>query len=372
MRARTFYLAVAILLGNGSGSRGEILYTITDLGTLGGTTSSASAINNNGTIVGSSATAAVDSKGKAINHAFLWSSGQIHDLGTPQGEVSSGAAAINDLGQIAGSSSNGTRSHAYRYDHGTFTDLGTLSGTNSSATGINASGQVVGYSETLQTNQYGVISHGFIFDQGPMTDVTPGSLNGIVHGINASGQMAIDTYFGDGEESLQSFLYQNGQFIHIANSFGAYAIDNAGQVTGTSSTTGHPFLFSGGVKTNLGGLGQATNPSAINNLGVIVGSAIVSSGAPVAFIEAGPSAVDLNTLVDPNSGWHLTVANGINDAGQIVGYGINSDGQTHGFLLNSVPEPTALFLIISSFPVMMLRRSSRQSRVRGRDYSSHS
>jgi probable HAF family extracellular repeat protein len=43
---------------------------------------------------------------------------------------------------------------------------------------------------------------------------------------------------------------------------------------------------------------------------------------------------DLNTLVDPNSGWTLTAATAINDNGDIVGTGI-LDGQVHSFLLTS-------------------------------------
>ena len=36
--------------------------------------------------------------------------------------------------------------------------------------------------------------------------------------------------------------------------------------------------------------------------------------------------LDLNSLLPPNSGWTLTSATGINDAGQIVGYGLNPAG----------------------------------------------
>ena len=44
---------------------------------------------------------------------------------------------------------------------------------------------------------------------------------------------------------------------------------------------------------------------------------------------------DLNTLLAASapSGWTLTYAYGIDDAGHIVGYGNNSSGATHAFLL---------------------------------------
>jgi probable HAF family extracellular repeat protein len=54
---------------------------------------------------------------------------------------------------------------------------------------------------------------------------------------------------------------------------------------------------------------------------------------------------DLNTLIDPSSGWRLMDAQDINDAGQIVGYGINGNEQGHAFLLTPVPEPSTITLL---------------------------
>jgi probable HAF family extracellular repeat protein len=57
--------------------------------------------------------------------------------------------------------------------------------------------------------------------------------------------------------------------------------------------------------------------------------------------------VDLNSLIDPQSGWVLASASGINDSGQITGTGIYQ-GQTHAFLITppSVPEPSPPLLIV--------------------------
>jgi probable HAF family extracellular repeat protein len=73
-----------------------------DLGTLGGATATAQAINNRGQVTGYSATANGDI------HAFLWEKGLMIDLGTLRGNYSD-AYAINDLGQVAGQSAG----HAY-------------------------------------------------------------------------------------------------------------------------------------------------------------------------------------------------------------------------------------------------------------------
>jgi probable HAF family extracellular repeat protein len=42
---------------------------------------------------------------------------------------------------------------------------------------------------------------------------------------------------------------------------------------------------------------------------------------------------DLNGLIPAGSGWLLSVATGINVAGQICGYGTMASGLVHAFLL---------------------------------------
>ncbi len=66
-------------------------YTITDLGTLGGTFGQASGISNKGSIVGF-ATLPGDMEG----HAFFWSKGVMSDLGTLFGGPNSSAGAPPD------------------------------------------------------------------------------------------------------------------------------------------------------------------------------------------------------------------------------------------------------------------------------------
>jgi len=78
---------------------------------------------------------------------------------------------------------------------------------------------------------------------------------------------------------------------------------------------------------------------AINNHGQIVGSSMItSSGYQHAFLWEHGDIFDLNDLYD-GTGWLLSRANDINDAGQITGQGI-FNGLDHGFLLTPVDKKT--------------------------------
>jgi probable HAF family extracellular repeat protein len=118
---------------------------MTDLGTLGGSTSVASGINAHGDVVGSADI--VNADGSRVPHAFRWQGGMT-DLGT-LGGPGSVATAINDAGQIAGFSTTvDGATHAIIYEAGQMRDLGTLGGSWSRALDINRWGQVVGLSPT--------------------------------------------------------------------------------------------------------------------------------------------------------------------------------------------------------------------------------
>jgi len=119
-----------------------------DIGTLGGPSASAVALNDAGQVVGVSTTR------KGVPHAFRWSkaTGMI-DLAAP-GSGYSSAAAINNKGWVTGSAdfTPGNRT-AFRWTPGAgMVNLGSL-GQNSAGVALNDAGIVVGASDTAPPGQ---------------------------------------------------------------------------------------------------------------------------------------------------------------------------------------------------------------------------
>lgn len=75
----------------------------------------------------------------------IWDDGRMVDLGT-LGGTSSSAIDIDESGRVAGTAdlAGDTTFHAVVWDRGVMTDLGTLGGILSRATGMNDAGQVIG------------------------------------------------------------------------------------------------------------------------------------------------------------------------------------------------------------------------------------
>jgi probable HAF family extracellular repeat protein len=160
--------------------------TLVDLGTLGGTWSTATGINSQREVVGTSTIAS-----GAFKAFFSDASKKLVDLGT-LGGTSSYGMAINNACEIVGhaQTSQGLL-HAFVWKTGTLIDLGTLGGAQSYAYAINDAGTVVGYSWMTGN----LVTHGFIHSGGMMIDLNrllPANSGWTIeaaYGINDSGEI---------------------------------------------------------------------------------------------------------------------------------------------------------------------------------------
>ncbi|HEX7861585.1 MAG TPA: hypothetical protein VF773_14715 [Verrucomicrobiae bacterium] len=138
--------------------------TVTDLGTLGGDSSSAVAINDQGVIAGDSMNPA------GMNRGFILdASGIMRDLGTLGGDETF-VTGINNRGEIIGQSfvSSGEL-HAFVFANGQIQNLGTLPGGKGSiAFGINDHGVIVG----AATKENGALVPFIKYPGQPMQDLS--------------------------------------------------------------------------------------------------------------------------------------------------------------------------------------------------------
>lgn len=209
----------------------------------------------------------------------------------------------------------------------TVTDLGTLPGEYGCvATGINDSGQVVGYGY-----DYGSpYDQAFLYSGGSMQNLStlPGSNSSTAYAINNSGQVVGSALTSSGAQTV--FLYSGGSLQNLGVAGQPTAINDSGQIVGNNGNTA--FLYSGGSIHNLGTFGgNSSTANAINDLGQVVGGAYTSGGVQDAFLYSGGSMQNLGTL----PGAFGSYATSINDSGQVVGWSISSVNIYHSFLWQS-------------------------------------
>lgn len=379
MSIRTSALTVTVLASFSSSAALAQPYQIVDLGTLGGSSSFALDVNNNRQVSGNAQTPTGQPSPRL--NAFIWNppSGPMQNLGTLPGSNNfSRGYAINDHGVVVGESDNNI-SRAFRWDSTNgMTGLMRLAGDNNRgvAHDINNAGTIVGISSNGSVSRATRWSGGVAQDLGTIAGTS--TATGRAWAINESGQIAGLSTSASG--TSQATLWSGGTITNLT-SLGdgtrfsqAFGINNLGMVVGSSSTgqtvgqligststtpITRAFAWNSGVMSELspfnlygpGNTGPTTNyhsvANDINSSGLIVGnSQRIAGSAAVATIWFGPggSPIDLNTLIPAGSGWNLLSAEGVNEAGDIVGFG-TFQGSTRAFLV-TIPTPASTGILV--------------------------
>jgi len=268
-------------------------YTLTDLGTLKPGSARVHGINSQGQIVGGSG-----HPHGSDTRAFLWvRKGGMKDLGFLPGGDYSVAMAINDAGQVVGTSNSANGMHGFLWTGANgMSQLAGLHPTDdSSAYAINQSGQIAGASG----------GHAALWIGTSVKDL--GTLGGAwseAHGLNTGGQMV---GVADSPSGPHAFLWADGSgmkdlgVLSGDSSSRANHISDHGVVVGASEGMQgvRAFLWtsSSGMQA-LASLpsGAYSEAFAINNLGQVVGQSGSSLGTRAVLWSSG-SIADLNDLV---------------------------------------------------------------------------
>jgi len=306
-----------------------------DLGTLGGHNSwmNWGEINDFGQIVGMSETAALDPNGEDVcgfgtNHTcspFLWQDFHMSALPTLGGNNGQ-ASAINNRGQIVGMAEDGTVDSTcpaqttknpnnrtqlpVLWEHGKASAL-PLTGNDPSgfALWINDDGQAVGY-----TGSCGSMSHAVSWENGSvkiLKDLGTGA-GAVAFGNNDRDQIVGSVFVTPGGALRYGALWQNGELTILKPLPGdmsaiATGINNQGQVVGSiwdsNFNWSHAFIYQDGVMSYLDTLFPAssnlspTMANKINDRGQISGMATVKSGPDAGKVHAF-LATPVNESVD--------------------------------------------------------------------------
>ena len=357
---------------------------LTDLGALPGVNDSIPAwISASGFVAGISENGMLDPLiGFPQLQAVLWDrAGNTTDLGTLGGN-SSLALAVNSVGHVVGVAANSlpddfsgvmlpsaTQARAFLWQDGQMRDLGTLGGNDAIALDINERGQVIGFSFTNSSPNATTglpTAHPFLWEQGAMKDLgslggtfaVPGSLTGTFSvgaggvDLNNRGEV-VGTSSLAGDDTWHPFLWSGGVLNDLGTLGGnkgeAFFISDSGYVVGRAdisplNTIHHAFLWKGGVMTDLGALPPCLNSTAtsVNSAGQVIGETgrcPAGGDGPAFFSEHGEPMVALNDLVLPGSNLNITGGAFINDRGEIAGLGVLPNGDTRAVLL--VPATAA-------------------------------
>lgn len=374
---RYFWLPWAtIILACWSDAGAQTSYKVTDQGTLDNDNMScAMTLNNRGWTAiqdGNAPSGQQDQITKLLNgrDAIVIDGRQV-DLGTLGGENSfMNWGEINDRGQIVGYSEtdaldkNGEDVCGFGTNHVCLPfvwqdfhmyALPTLGGNNGQASSINNRGQIAGTAETADTDPGcppHLISLPVLWERGkPQPLPTVGNdTDGDAFWINDLGH-AVGQSYNCSQTMTHPVSWTNGtasalpDYGHGGVAFGNNNRDQiVGAVGSPDGMTMYGALWQNGTLTNIEPPpGDFAIASGINSRGQVVGSTFDSHlDWADAYIWQDGVMTDLNTLIPGNSNLYATMANKINERGQIGAMAIvlsgPDKGNIHAILLTPVNE----------------------------------
>jgi probable HAF family extracellular repeat protein len=339
-----------------------------DLGTLGGTVSYATDVNEHGQVVGAS----TDAEG--TYRAYLWEQGSMRPIGPTDVGLSSWVSDINNRGQVVGNSVPGRRdSRAFLWSNGRTTALPSLGGLYTAASAINDRGLIVGASDDAAGRRHAVLWEGgqvrdlsliegrfggavalnergqvgindrafYIWDQGHLVklgdqppDIFLGSAG--VRALNDRGTVVgnLPDVSPTGQYGSTVFVWRNGRLVLLPASGEETYCDQVVAVNERDETAGlmdaaadrcHAARRNArGDIVDLGTLGGTfSDAMAINDRGQVVGSAALPGDAHQrAVLWEDGRTVDLGVP----AGMDDSEARAVNGRGEVAGYGSSADG----------------------------------------------
>jgi probable HAF family extracellular repeat protein len=332
-------------------------YKLIDLGTFGGpesyingfeysTFSSVQDLNNAGALTGWADTSKLDPYGPSfcfnggchVSHAFQWENGAKSDLGTLQGGQSSATSWISANGLIAGTSQNGEtdpldpgfpEDQAVIWEGGKIVSLGNLPEGNyeSGAQSVNSRGQVVGWALNTVSDPSSMALWSTLYNF--YEPIYPYQMRAFLW---QDGSMQDLGTLGTGSDAFAMAINEQGQVIGIS-----YTSSTPNEVmtpcsNGSPIPTQDPFFWERETgMLDLGTLGGTCGFSSwINKFGQVVGNSdLAGDQAQHAFLWTRARGMrDLGTLGGSNS-----EASMINDSGEVVGGSqLKGDTQYDAFL----------------------------------------
>jgi MYXO-CTERM domain-containing protein len=300
------------------------IYTLADLGTLGGSSGMATALNAYGQAAGT----LTSPSGFTYAVSFPGSGMTILMAGQANG--------INNADQVAGTQQISGQTYATVWNNGVATEV---AGAGSYAMAINNSGSVAGMRINNGEGSAFVSQNGTVVDLGTFA----GGSWSAAYGLNDEGQAA--GYGMTASGTFRAFIWTPGEgytalgTLGGANSY-AMAVNDSGMAAGSSQVSSgyvHAFVSNGNSMQDLGTLGgNSSYAYGINNLGNVVGYSLTGFNQQSGFLEEGGVMYDINALLIDAPGWDVTALYAINGSNQVVGVGI-LDGVEHAVLLTDPP-----------------------------------